>query len=206
MGLNREDWQNAKTIFTDAGEYCSVKVDGKGGIHIAAYDSKAGDLRYAYLSSYGAAYNESTQSYIVDSSGNVGSHMRMDVALDASENPVPYISYYGSNMAKLAYPVAGNTKNGADGDIFTGNWEVTYIPTTSEIDDLDYKRLSNIDSRINVGVWKTSSGVIKDSQTGTMSGAAESGTFYGNGTPNPLVSYSVLKDSANSRIETAQMQ
>ncbi len=101
--------------------------------------------------------------------------------------------------------------------MFTGNWEVTYIPTGSEIDDLDYKRLMNVDSRINVGVWKYidavttgnnqhAKGQIKNSTTGTMSGAAGGGTFYGNGTANPLVSYSVLKDTANSSIETAQMQ
>ena len=213
LGLNREDWVDAKTIFTDAGEYCSVKVDGKGGIHIAAYDTRFGDLRYTYLSSYNAT---DFTEYIVDSAGNVGSHMRMDVALDASGNPVPYISYYGSNMAKLAYPVAGNTTNGAEGDMFTGNWEVTYIPTTSEIDDLDYKRLMNIDSRINVGVWKYIDtvtgnnghlkGQIKNSTTGTMNPGTGSGTFYGNGSANPLVSYSVLYDTANSRIETAQMQ
>ena len=163
------------------------------------------------------SYADTPEIYTVDSAGNVGSHMRMDVALDASGNPLPYISYYGSNMAKLAYPVNGNKTNGADSDMFTGNWEVTYIPTVSEIDDLDYKRLMNIDSRINVGVWKYTDtvntgndqhikGQIKNSTTGTMSGAAKGGTFYGNGTANPLVSYSVLKDSANSRIETAQMQ
>ena len=214
-GLNREDWEDAKTIFTGAGEYCSVKVDGKGGIHIAAYDSQYGDLKYAYLSSYNSdTYNE----YTVDSAGNAGSHMRMDVALASDgTTPIPYISYYGSNMAKLAYPVNGNTTNGAESDMFTGNWEVTYIPTGSEIDDLDYKRLMNVDSRINVGVWKYIDtvttgdnqhvkGQIKNSTTGTPNAAAGSGKFYGNGTANPLVSYSVLKDTANSRIETAQMQ
>lgn len=215
-GLNSLNWTGVQTIFDGAGEYCSVKVDGNGGIHIAAYDSTYGDLRYAYMSSY----TNAPQTYIVDSSGNVGSHMRMDVAL-ASDGltPVPYISYYGSNMAKLAYPVTSNTRNGADNDMFTGDWEVTYIPTASEIDDLDYKRLSNIDSRINVGVWKYIDtvttgdnqhvkGQIKNSKTGTMSGAAKSGTFYGNGTANPLVSYSVFNgnDTSNSRIETAQMQ
>ncbi len=213
-GLNREDWEDAKTIFSGAGEYCSVKVDGNGGIHIAAYDSTYGDLHYAYMSSY----TDTPQTYTVDSAGNVGSHMRMDVALASDgTTPVPYISYYGSNMAKLAYPVNGNTSNGAKGDMFTGNWEVTYIPTGSEIDDLDYKRLMNVDSRINVGVWKYIDtvatgdnqhvkGQIKNSTTGTPNAAAGSGTFYGNGTANPLVSYSVLKDTANSRIETAQMQ
>ena len=218
-GLNSTNWTGVQTIFTDAGEYCSVKVDGNGGIHISAYDSKSGDLRYAYLSSYDASsYNESTQSFIVDSAGNVGSHMRMDVALASDgTTPVPYISYYGSNMPKLAYPVAVNTTNGAVGDMFTGNWEVTYIPTTSEIDDLDYKRLMNVDSRINVGVWKYIDtvttgenqhvkGQIKNSKTGSSNSENANGKFYGNGTANPLVSYSVLKDTANSRIETAQMQ
>ena len=218
-GLNREKWENAKTIFNGAGEYCSVKVDGKGGIHIAAYDPTFGDLYYAYMSSYTA----DAQVYTVDSAGNVGSHMRMDVGLASDgTTPIPYISYYGSNMAKLAFPKTNAGTNGAESDMFTGNWEVTYIPTTSEIDDLDYKRLSNIDNRINVGVWKYidtvsdanatetnpahQRGQIKKSKTGNSSGGAGSGTCWGNGTANPMVAYSVLKDTANSRIETAQMQ
>ena len=66
----------------------------------------------------------------------------------------------------------------------------------------------NVDNRINVGVWKTAAGVIKNSVTGDADNGTGNGKIYGNGKPNPMVAYSVIAtdDTANSRIETAQMQ
>lgn len=213
-GLNRSNWEDATPIFSGAGEFCQVKVDGNGGVHIAAFDPVSGDLRYAYLSTYKST--SSITTYLVDTAGNVGSHMRMDVGLKDG-NPVPYISYIGSNMPKLAVLKTTAAAAGAINDMYTGNWEISYIPTTSDMEDLDYKKLmTNVDNRINVGVWKTDAGVIRDSKRkdntneteyiGTSSVAAGDGTFWGNGTENPVVAYSVLKDTANSRIEAAQMQ
>ena len=213
-GLNRQNWTGVKTIFTGASEYCQVKVDVNGGVHIAAYDRVSGDLRYAYLSTYNiTTYNESKMSYKVDSAGATGSHMRMDVALNAAGNPVPYISYWGSNMPKIAYLKADSAASGTVDDMFNGNWEVSYIPTSSKIDNLDAKKdKMNVDNRINVGVWKYTTGddkgKIKDSSTGTASNATNDGKIYGNGKATPMVSYSVQapNDTANNRIETAQMQ
>ncbi len=212
-GLNSKNWTGVKTIFTGASEYCQVKVDVNGGVHIAAYDRVSGDLRYAYLSAYNTTYNQSTMSYKVDSAGATGSHMRMDVALDAAGNPVPYISYWGSNMPKIAYLKADSAASGTVDDMFNGNWEVSYIPTSSKIDNLDAKKdKMNVDNRINVGVWKYTTGddkgKIKDSSTGTASNATNDGKIYGNGKATPMVSYSVQapNDTANNRIETAQMQ
>ena len=202
-GLNRENWANAKTVFSNAGEYCQIKVDGKGGIHIAAYDTIYGDLRYAYLSSYNS---QTIQTYTVDSSGNTGSHLILDVGLDSAENPVPYISYWGGNMPKLAYQVTSVTADGTSNDMFTCAWEVGYIPTGSSISDLDQKRLNNLDNRINVGLWKDSDGKITTSVDTESSATADSGACYGNGTAYPVVSYSIAYDSANDRIETAQKQ
>ncbi len=211
-GLNRRYWSNATTIFSGAGKYCQVKVDAAGGIHIAGYDSTYGDLRYAYLPSYKYAdatetshYVEANDSYIVDSFQTTGLHIMMDVALDASNNPVPYISYMGSDMPKLAYSSTPRS-NGTSSDMFTGKWEVTYIPTDNDVINLDAKELSQIDSRVNVGIWKDGDGKITDSATGTSSAAAGSGTCWGNGTPNPVVGYSIAHDTANDRIETAQMR
>lgn len=212
-GLNSKNWTGVQTIFTGASEYCQVKVDVNGGVHIAAYDRASGDLRYAYLSAYNTSYNQGTMSYKVDSAGATGSHMRMDVALNSSGTPVPYISYWGSNMPKLAYLKADSAASGTVDDMFNGNWEVSYIPTSSKIDNLDAKKdKMNVDNRINVGVWKYTTGdnkgKIKDSSTGTASNAAGNGKIYGNGKATPMVSYSVQapNDTANNRIETAQMQ
>lgn len=208
-GLNSQNWTGVQTIFTGASEYCQVKVDANGGIHIAAYDRAAGDLKYAYLAAYNTSYNQKTMSYKVDSAGATGSHMRMDVALKAGK-PVPYITYWGANMPKIAYLNSDSATSGTVDDMFTGKWEVSYIPTTSKIDDLDTRKdKMNVDNRINVGIWKDGDGVIKNSVTGNdASNAAGSGKIYGNGKATPMVSYSVQapNDTANNRIETAQMQ
>lgn len=192
-GLNSMNWEPAKTIFKGAGEYCQVKVDQNGGVHIAGFDPTYGDLRYAYLASYDAAYNKDTDSFIVDSSGNTGSHLVMDVAYDKAPanggKPVPYITYWGSGMPKIAHPVNGCALAGANNELFTGNWEVSYIPTDSTITDLDQKKLNNLDNRINVALYKYgTNGAVVPTQKA------------------PVVGYSIAKDSTDDRIETAQMQ
>ena len=212
-GLNRRYWADATKIFTGAGEYCQVKVDGANHIHIAAFDPKNGDVMYAYLPGYNQTTN--VQTYTVDSAGNTGSHLMMDVAI-VNNNPVPYISYAAANKPKLAYLVNPDRGDGALQDMFTGNWEVTYIPTSSTVIDMDAKKLMNIDSRVNVGVWKNDNGTIKNSQAATgkdsanndrtNTATANSGTCWGNGTANPVVGYQYAYDDANDRIETAQME
>lgn len=217
-GLNRENWEDAKTIFTHAGEYCKIAVDGRGGIHIAAYDIKSHDLRYAYLPAYNSEYDEDTMSYTVDSAGEAGTHLTLDVALEGEDlNPVPYISYVGANMPKVAYlkaPLTTSTlTDGTSSDMFTGSWEVSYIPMpiTSTMPNLDTKRLEKrLDNRINVAVWKKTDqtanlkGVLDNSKTGTSSAGTTSGTCWGNGTANPVVAYSIIYDTSNDSIESAQ--
>ena len=213
-GLNRTNWEDAKTIFSgeNCGEYCQIKVDQTGGIHIAAYDAVYGDLNYAFLESYDTTEAD-IQKYTIDSCDNAGSHLTMDVAYDKAVadggKAVPYISYWGSGMPKIAYKYAASG-DGAVDDMFTGNWEVSYIPTTSTISDLDEKRLRKLDNRINVALWKYADDgsltTIQNSVTGTSSAASDSGTCWGNGTSNPVVGYSIAKDSTDDRIETAQMQ
>ena len=213
-GLNRSDWKDAKTIFDGACEYCQIKVDQTGGIHIAAYDKVYGDLRYAYLPYYSASYAESTMSYIVDSYGNTGSHLIMDVAYDKAPasggKAVPYISYWGGGMPKMAYMKSSTYSEGASNDMFNGNWEVSYIPTSSTIGDPDQKRINNLDTRINIALWKydTNGAVttIQDSTQGTPSVSATTGQCYGNGKSYPVVGYSISPTSTDDRIETAQMQ
>ena len=217
-----EHWHSPVTIFTDAGQYCQVKVDKAGAVHIAAYDNNAGDVRYAKLPGYdmtSSNYSENTMSCVVDSNGIVGTNLTLDVAYDKTGNDgkaIPYISYYGSIGPKIAYlthegaGMAVSSSAGASSDMFTGYWEVSEIPSPSNV----------AKDRINVGLWKKD-GVInwstKDGEvpavsniggtthTGTGSTSSD-GTTYGNGTKNPVVGYEIRPTSATGYIETAQMQ
>ena len=98
---------------------------------------------------------------------------------------------------------------GAKDDLFTGKWECSVIPTSSKID------LSDSGNKINVGVWKDSDGVIKDSTAITKIQSVDHVNNYystsygivgGNGTSNAVVGYIIKKDSTTNTIETAQMK
>ena len=219
----KDHWKKAETIFAGAGLYCKVVVDAKGGIHIAGYDRDAGDIRYAKLNKYDVKYSESTMSCIVDSNGIIGSNLTLDVAFDKAgtdgkpandAKAIPYLGYYGSSGPKMAYLAANGANQaslpaGADSDIFTGYWEVTEIPTTSNAPK----------DRINVAVWKKS-GVLawsttdfnKNGTKGTDVVNTGNNTFattsktYGNGTNNPVVGYEIRPTSSIGFMETAQMQ
>ena len=216
------DWETPINVFSDdmenAGEYCQIAVDAHGGIHIAAYDPVNSDVVYAYLSSY----NATPQTCIVDSAGVVGSNLTIDVALDDSGNAIPRISYYSSSCVrpKLAYLVdAENTSAaGTVDDEFTGKWEVTVVPTANTLNMSSAQY-----NKINVAVWKTSSGELTNcldsdtfSQTkvsldnattnnGSSFTSDSYGFVYGNGTSNAILGYAV-KQGSNSTIETAQMK
>ncbi|UTC75226.1 hypothetical protein E4O03_00395 [Treponema sp. OMZ 792] len=193
-------WKKPIDVFNkmNVGEYCKIAVDKAGGIHIAAFDSDTADLKYAYLASYNAA---SFQTSTVDSYGIAGTHITLDVAYTAAGKPVPYIGYYSASAgrSKLAYlvdtetGVSGSAQGTDDTGYFTGKWEVSVVPTASRVQQ----------DNINVGVWKTSGGVIKNSVTGTNSSGIENGTVYGNGTANPVLAYAI-RQAMNGYIETAQ--
>jgi len=137
--------------------------------------------------------------------------------------PIPQIGYYSmsSNRPKYARwnPKAGSLKTAAsidgcdDNDSYTGNWEVTNIPTASKVRKNDSE--SGVTQNVGVGVWKDANGKIKASQTGTSysrggangdgSGAkvVNRGNVYGNGTKNAVLSYT-QNTSGDAYIETAQ--
>ena len=196
-------WSIPKTIFTDGGKYCAIKVDSGGGIHIAAQDSSNQDLKYAYLSRYDAAYSEAINAVTVDSYSIVGTQIQIDTEKEGS-NIIPYISYYnGATLKpKMAYLVPQTTMDytatGSDfqTEMYTGKWEVTLVPTSSEVQD----------DHINIGLWKTTAGVKRTNvQTGTDSIASATGYSYGNGTANPVVGYAMV-NGTQGYIETAQKQ
>jgi hypothetical protein len=207
-------WSPATTIFTDGGKYCAIKVDPNGGIHIAAQDSSNQDLKYAYLSAYNASYTESADAVTVDSYGIVGTQVQIDTEIEEVKSSdgttkkvaVPYISYYNgaTERPKMAYLVPQTTMNytaaGTDSttEMFTGKWEVTLVPTNSEVQD----------DHMNIGLWKTKTGVKRTSVGGastTDSIGETSGYCYGNGTANPVVGYATV-NGTQGYIETAQKQ
>ncbi|UTY25298.1 Ig-like domain-containing protein [Treponema denticola] len=206
-GNGNGTWSVPVDVFDkmNVGEYCKIAVDKNGGIHIAAFDSDAADLKYAYLSSYSdTSFKRST----VDSYGITGTYISLDVAYTengANGKPVPYIGYYSASAgrSKLAYlvdtatGVSGSAEGTDDSGYFTGKWEISVVPTASRVQQ----------DNINVGVWKTNtatdSGVIKASVTGNSNSDTNNGTVYGNGTANPVLGYAI-KQSMNGYIETAQ--
>ena len=202
VGNGNGNWKKPVDVFgkMNVGEYCKIAVDKAGGIHIAAFDTEAADLKYAYLPTYSAT---SFKTCTVDAYGITGTHITLDVAYTengANGKPVPYIGYYSSSVgrSKLAYlantsgavgEAAGTDENG----YFTGKWEVSVVPTVSRVQQ----------DNINVGVWKTADGVIKNSVTGVSSSDRDAGKVYGNGTSSPVLAYAVRK-VMNGYIETAQ--
>ena len=214
-------WAGNKIIFSEGGEYCTVKFDPNGGVHIAAYVD--GSLRYAYLSSYNADYNEETDSVRVDSYTITGERINLDVGLEKvgdTENyvVVPYITYFNGTarkptVAKLVIPESGVMNYKAQGtnndDIFTGNWEISLVPSLSTL-------TTNYYDKMNIALWKWEGKVVnsnddrfgtavssKTSANNTSSGT--NGNIYGNGTSNPILGYAV-ESTAGTYLETAQMK
>ncbi len=216
-------WSTPTTIFSEGGEYCQIAVDANNHLHIAAYAGN-GDVKYAYLDVYNYDYDEAANSCTVDASGSVGEHLTLDVALDGNGNSIPYIGYFTSAIKapKYAYLVdtthANKVPAGVDDDErFTGAWEVTVVPTSS-------RPTTNREDKINIGVFKTTAGVLNWSTTdgkapgtnniGTNEASslakgygdsAESSKAYGNGSKNAVFAYQI-SGGTGSCIETAQMR
>ncbi|MCQ2248162.1 MAG: hypothetical protein MJZ50_04040 [Treponema sp.] len=202
-------WSVAVPVFSgkqkSAGEYCQIAVDKNGGIHIAAYDPQNLDLVYAYAS----GYNQTFSTCVVDSSGVVGDKLTIDVAYDSADgNPIPYIGYYATSSVrpKYAYKVASSSLApiGTVSDKVTGNWESIVVATNSTINH----EANGQHNKINVGVWKTSDGVIKNSSNSanTCDLSKHKGNVYGNGSKNAIIGYAIDLDGVNGNIETAQLR
>lgn len=184
---------------------CVIKVDSKDGIHIAYYDQTNADLIYGYMSGYDQAANFKT--CVVDAYSQVGNRISIDTAVHANgDKVVPYISYFSdglSSLPKMAYLPNGvssatDVVDGADADttLFTGNWEVTLIPTSSVLQPYN----------VGIGVWKDADNkAIK--QQRTKADVAYSTTnynqkCYANGSSELVVGYSI-KANGVGYMETA---
>lgn len=199
-------WSKAVEVFSGACEDVSIKADASGAVHISAYNKAEQSLVYRYITS---DYITSDLTAIkddvvtVDSYQIVGSRTQIDVQKEGSYY-VPYISYYNpaTQKTKLAYLLAGENYSAQgvnDDDTFTGNWEVSVIPTSSDIQE----------DHTNIGLWKDSYGVRRTSVTGTVNNYGQigdnEGQTSGNGTNNPVVGYATVI-GIRGFIETAQMR
>ena len=217
-GTTGDGWEPAVPLLAGAGKYCHIAVDGADGIHVAAYDSSNGDLKYVYLPSYDCDDTE-WKNCTVDSYQTVGKELTIDVAaeeFDGTTYYIPHIGYWGNTPKKPRYayiadPAAFNeaadadARSGTADDCYTGIWECSVVPTKSDMTK-DSRR------RINVGVWtetKTVNGEdvhghLKDSVKGTSYAGTGNGKCYGNGTDNAVLGYGVKHSSTQDFVETAQ--
>ena len=206
-------WQtNAGVASTRGGNFCRMAIDADDGIHIAHYDSTGADLLYTYV----PVKNSIPQiakavTVTVDSFLSVGTWCTIDVAKEYDSvndryNHVPQIGYFvpacesTSASARVAYPVKFDSNGypvyaGTEDDMFTGNWEITTVPTEG----------IPIINRVNVGLYKTTvdntKGVLAAIPTGGTNRkttysvnkpsypVSDSTTVFGNGTLNPAVVY-----------------
>ena len=190
----------------------ALTVDKNGGIHIAAYDQNNADLVYAYLPTYNHLDTANNTAYIcrVDAYSQIGTDLTIDTAI-VNNKVVPYISYYAEGLAgtpKMAYLVGGidttsattisnSVADGADKDskLFTGKWEVTIIPTLSQLQRYD----------VSIGLFKNTNGngtlITPTAGTDTATSKDER-KRYANGSTDLVVGYSI-KNNGVGYIETA---
>ena len=201
-GVTREGWTTPVTLLSNAGKYCQLVVDSDDNIHVAAWDSAKGDLKYVYIPKANLADLSASNviSCTVDSYGTVGRELTIDVAKDANGKQIPYIGYFANTPKKPRYAYLANPPatyssaslaGASSGDLYTGVWECTIAPTlkvngtgenATPSADKNVVTLDEKTRRINVGVWKNS-GVLAYSTTGTT---GENGT---KGTASGTISY-----------------
>ena len=232
LGASKAGWADAQTLIPNAGEYCQLAVAADNSVHVVAYDSSSGDLKYAYV-----PYNDTDnipnysgrKTCAVDSYLDTGTQLSLDVVgetrkVNGTDKTVyiPHIGYWTAYPEKAHYAylndydtfinAAGEAnRSGADSnDKYTGIWECGVVPSVSSIKE----------GKINVGLWKKTDGSRRNSNyTGTAGANADgtnmavistangtNGKCYGNGTDNAVLAYVVMPSSSTYHIETAQMR
>lgn len=195
-------WSKAVEVFSGACEDVSIKADASGAVHISAYNKADQSLVYRHI---GSDLKTRGSVVKVDSYQIVGSRTQIDVQKEG-DYYVPYISYYNpaTQKTKLAYLIARSdsldysAQGVNDDDTFTGNWEVSVIPTSSDIQE----------DHTNIGLWKDSEGKRRSSVGVVVNNGQinnDYGQTSGNGTNNPVVGYATVI-GIRGFIETAQMR
>ena len=158
-GTTMGAWTPAKTVMQNAGQYCQLVIDSADNVHVAAYDDKNFNLKYAYIKkTTDNAKNVPDTSDIkvctVDSYNSIGTELTIDVAKEG-DYYIPHIAYYGKTPKKPRYAyIADPVKffddedmDGANRDYYTGIWECEVVPIKSTVTEDEYRRF-------NVGIWK----------------------------------------------------
>ena len=128
----------------------------------------------------------------VDSYADCGMYCTLNVAKSGT-NQVPYIGYYSNKLAKEAYRVdftEGNNDGApSDTELYTGYWNISYVPTSTSISA----------DTVNVAVYRDSLGDLQTIPTGTdvldiensngKSTPGNSSIVYGNDSSNPIMAY-----------------
>ena len=196
-------WSNAVTLKQNCGEYCKIAIDANGGVHIAAYDRGNKGVGYVYLPSYNSTYSEENDYYLIDCVNGPYDEFGIDVAVDGTGNTgkaYPTISYYANGTPKMATYSTGITKTSGkpeaswENDSFTGKWDVSYVPTKSNL----------LKDHISVAQPKNTNGVRSAYGSATAAatgfkfndtGATDTGKSCGNGTTNPILGYAIREGS-----------
>ncbi|MCQ2597779.1 MAG: hypothetical protein MJ181_08000 [Treponema sp.] len=197
-------WENRTIEVLGAGEYGGQDVqmvvcdngDNTDTIHLAFYDELTGSLKYTSMKFSDSGFFGQTPVVTVDDYGDVGESLTLEVVRTREGGPqIPYIGYYGSKRAKMAYLVdveSEGSKAGSIDNIYTGKWEVTYVPTEKGIGK----------DKINVALNKDLNGVLKAGKGAEDSVDFVSSKVYSNSTTNPVMGYI----NANGNLEIGQMR
>ena len=209
-GVNRTGWSIPVQLLSRAGKYCQLVMDNDDNIHVAAYDSAKGDLKYIFIDDYTNPADAIVCT--VDSYGIVGKELTIDVA-KTGDNQIPYIGYFGGKANKPRYAYLANPPSGGmttwsasnlagvdSKDKYTGVWECTIAPTLkvnadNSPDTVDKNVVTINDEyprRINVGVWKAGAyggyGQLAYSTTGDNHGQPRLGTILYTSSTNTAAS------------------
>ena len=190
------DWAPAKTVRNNAGEHCKIKVDSNGGIHIAS-KTESNQVVYCYLSDY-TQTPDSSNTVILENYEPYVTEIGIDAKVVGS-NVIPYITYWANNKPKLAYVpggfATGSLPESVSGTSYTGNWEVTFLPSSMKI----------VQDHMNVCAVSSTIAETGTSEKFHTTGGNSTNTVYTNGTQNPFMGY-VAREGTRFYIETAQMK
>ena len=206
-------WSKPEELYSGPLQDCAMTVDVNGGIHIAAYDQNNANLLYMYKKTYDTA---GVVSCVVDAYSQIGNRLSIDAALNADNKVVPYISYFAeglSSLPKLAYlpdgitttsadTIAASIKDGAEAstNLFTRDWEVSMIPTSSKLQ-------SGAGYNVSIGVFKDKATgkvgqAFKPAKTTDVVTDQNTRKRYANGTTELVLGYGI-KNNGVGYVETA---
>jgi hypothetical protein len=114
---------------------------------------------------------------------------------------------FASSSGAERYKAQGTVTNDGE-DAFTGNWEITLVPSPKTL-------TTNYYDKMNICLWKQDGVIVrgdnenftisKDKRTRDNTSDDTNGNIYGNGTANPILGYAI-ESASGTCLETAQMK